>query len=129
MTNTALHLSLAMAVLLASCASEPALSKDPPSGTWSGDYGSDSFRREPISVDLRWNNASLGGMVHAGLRSLPLTKASFIKETGAISMEFDAEGNGGRLVHYVIEGKVDGNTMTGTWSHDNQHGDFRVTKQ
>ena len=44
-------------------------------------------------------------------------------------MEFDAEGNGGRTVHYVIDGKVDGDTMTGTWTHDDQRGDFRVMKE
>src|SRR5262249_4173939 len=72
---------------------------------------------------------NLAGAVHAGPRSLPLTKTSFMPETGAISMEFDAEGNGGRTVHYTIDGKVSGAVMTGTWTHDNQHGDFRVTKQ
>ena len=44
-------------------------------------------------------------------------------------MEFDAEGNGGRIVHYIVDGKVTGNTMTGTWTHDGQRGDFRATKQ
>jgi len=44
-------------------------------------------------------------------------------------MEFDAEGNRGRTVHYIIDGKVNGNTMTGTWAHDDEKGDFRVTKE
>jgi len=44
-------------------------------------------------------------------------------------MEFDAEGNRGRTVHYIIDGKVNGNTMTGTWTHDDEKGDFSVTKQ
>jgi hypothetical protein len=88
-----------------------------------------SGRGDPISVDLRWEDTSLRGVVHAGPRSLPLTKATFIPETGTISLEFDAEGNGGRTVHYVINGRVSGSTMSGTWTHDDQHGDFRVTKQ
>jgi 2-oxoglutarate dehydrogenase E2 component (dihydrolipoamide succinyltransferase) len=29
----------------------------------------------------------------------------------------------------VIDGKVDGNAMTGSWKHDDQNGDFKVTKQ
>jgi len=89
----------------------------------------DSERREPIRVDLHWEDDNLNGIVHAGPRSLPLSKASFNADTGSISMEFDAEGNGGRTVHYVIEGKVSANTMMGTWTHDGQRGDFRVSRQ
>jgi len=122
---------LAIALLLLSaCAPRPAaVSGEPPSGTWSGDYDAGSDRRESISVDLRWNGTNLRGAVQAGPRSLPLTKASYKSDTGDISMEFDAEGNGGRIVHYIVDGKVTGNTMTGTWTHDGQRGDFRVTKQ
>jgi hypothetical protein len=123
---------LAIAFLLVSCfscTSQPAVSTEPPTGRWSGDYEVSSGRRESISVELRWDDANLRGEVHSGFRSLPITKASFQRDTGAIALEFDAEGPGGRTVHYVIEGKVAGNTMTGTWTHDNQRGDFRVTKQ
>ena len=118
-------------ILLSACTPQPAASPSGqlPSGTWSGDYALESDRREPISVDLRWEGENLRGIVRAGPRSLPLTKASFKPETGAISMEFDAEGNGGRIVHYLIDGKLSGDMMTGTWNHDDQHGDFRVKKQ
>ena len=33
------------------------------------------------------------------------------------------------MVHYVIDGKVDGSTMTGTWKHDTVSGDFKITKK
>jgi hypothetical protein len=116
-------------LLLTACGPKPAASGNPPSGSWAGEYGPDASRREPITLDLTWENDNLRGVVHSGVRSLPLTKASFTPDTGAVAMEFDAQGNGGRIVHYVIEGKVSGNTMTGTWTHDDQRGDFRVTKQ
>jgi hypothetical protein len=119
----------AAVLFLAACASQPVVSNDAPSGTWSGDYGADSARRDPIRVELRWEDRNLRGVVQAGFRGLPITTASYKPETGAISIEFDAEGNGGRKVHYVIDGKVSGNTMTGTWTHDDQRGDFRVTKE
>ena len=128
MQNHTLCLTMAL-LLVAACASQTAVSNEAPSGTWSGDYGFDSGRREPIRVDLRWEDANLRGAVQAGPRSLPIAKASFKAETGAITLEFDAEGNGGRTVHYVIDGKVNGNTMSGTWSHDDERGDFHVTKQ
>jgi hypothetical protein len=123
-------LSLVVAVLLGcSKPAPPSASADTPSGMWSGSYDLASDRRESIGLDLRWEGDKLQGVVHAGTRSIPLTKASFQRDTGAISMEFDAEGNGGRTVHYVIDGKVDGNSMTGTWKHDDLKGDFKVTKQ
>ena len=130
MINKPLCVSFTIALLLLSaCTSQPAVSNQFPDGTWSGEYGLGPDRRESISVDLRWEDGNLRGIVHAGSRSLPLTKASFTAETGAISMEFDAEGNRGRIVHYTIDGKVNGNTMTGTWTHDDEKGDFHVTKQ
>ena len=116
-------------LLLAACTSKPAASNDSPDGTWSGDYGPNSDRRESITVDLQWEGANLRGVVKAGQRSLPIRKASFKPDTGDISIEFDAQGNGGQTVHYVIDGKVAGNTMTGTWTHDDQRGDFRITKK
>jgi hypothetical protein len=114
---------------LVSCSSQTGPSNTAPSGKWSGEYELSGDRSEPISVELNWEKENLRGIVHAGARSLPLTKAEFKPDSGAITMEFDTEGNGGRTVHYVIDGKVNANMMTGTWTHDDQHGDFRVTKQ
>src|SRR5262245_43634058 len=129
MFRKSLALCIALALLSACAAPKPAPSSNPPSGKWSGDYGSETGRRDPISVDLRWEDKDLKGVVNAGVRALPITKASFQPDTGAITLEFDAEGNRGQAIHYVIEGKVDGPSMTGTWSHDDQKGDFRVTRQ
>jgi hypothetical protein len=100
----------------------------PPSGTWSGDYGPDADRRDPVKLELKWEDTNLRGTVRAGTRSIDLSKASFKADTGVISLEFEAQANGSP-VHYVVEGKVDGDKMSGTWSHDGQQGDFRLTKQ
>jgi hypothetical protein len=120
-----------IALLLASCTTEPAApSADaPPSGRWSGDFGPDAVRRESVAVDLRWEGNNLNGAVKVGVRSIPLTKATFTPATGAITLEFDAQGSEGQPVHYVIEGKIEGDMMTGTWHHDDVSGDFRVTKE
>ena len=32
-------------------------------------------------------------------------------------------------IHYVIDGKVEKGTMTGSWTHDNRKGDFKITKK
>ena|SRR5206468_7896751 len=117
-------------LLVAGCASKPALSQnDAVSGTWTGDYGPSPDRRDPVSLELRWKDDKLSGTVRAASRSLPLSTASFKADTGAIAMEFDAPGNNGQTVHYKIEGKVEGNAMTGSWGRDGQSGDFHVTRQ
>ncbi|PYS21849.1 MAG: hypothetical protein DMG11_27425 [Acidobacteria bacterium] len=122
-------------LLLAACTAKTATPENqnpnqkPPGGTWSGDYGPDSYRREPIKVELRWEGSNLRGTIQAGVRDLEIKKASFKPETGAITMEFDAQGNNGQTLHYKIDGKVEGNVMKGTWSHDDQRGDFRVSRQ
>lgn len=121
--------SISMFLLLAACAPKAAgPSTALPSGRWSGDYGPDADRRDPVTLDLKWDNATLRGTVHAGPRSLDVSQAIFKPETGAIQLQFDAQANG-RAVHYVIDGKVEGNQMRGSWSHDDQKGDFRVTKE
>lgn len=125
-----LNLIVTAVLLLAGCAPKPVPSADDPlSGVWSGDYGPSPDSRDPVSLDLRWKDGELAGTVHAGSRSMRLSTASFKAETGDINLEFDAQGNGGQTVHYRIEGKVEGKTITGSWSHDAQKGDFRVTKK
>ena len=125
------NLSLAVGLLLlAACASvqAPAVPTAPPSGVWSGDYGPDPEHRDSVRLDLKWEDTNLRGTVHAGFRDLPLSNVSFRPETGMITMQFDAQGNNGQTVHYLIEGKIDGDAMNGTWSHDGQRGDFRLRK-
>ncbi len=76
---------------------------DPLTGTWTGDWGP-----TPNAVALQ--------------------KSTFDSKSGAVHMEADAKAPGGRTVHYLIDGKVDRNTMTGSWNHDNRNGDFKITK-
>jgi len=122
-------LALLAVFLLAACAPKPATSADLPAGKWSGDYGPDANSRDPVSLELKSADGKLEGTVHAGPRSLPLMNVSYKAETGAITMEFDAQGNGGRTVHYQIDGKIDGNTMAGSWTHDGERGDFKLMKE
>ena len=44
-------------------------------------------------------------------------------------MEADNTDRRGQTVHFVIDGKVDKGTMTGTWNHDVRKGDFKITKK
>ncbi|HEY2380496.1 MAG TPA: hypothetical protein VGK48_04870 [Terriglobia bacterium] len=120
--------SISIFMLLAACGPKAGPSTAPPSGRWTGDYGPNAERRDPITLDLKWDNTTLRGTVQAGTRSLDVTQAVFKPEMSAINIQFDAQANG-RTVHYVVDGKIEGNKMAGTWSHDGEQGDFQLTRQ
>ena len=104
---------------------------DPLSGTWTGDWGPSPSDRNDVTLVLKWDGKALTGNVTAGTNvsaPIPIQKATFDPKTGAVHMEADAMSRG-RSVHYVIDGKVDKNTMTGSWNHDNRKGDFKITKK
>jgi len=102
---------------------------DPLSGTWAGDWGPTPTHRNQATVELKWDGKNLTGNVNPGPNAVELKKATFDAKTNAIHFEADATSRRGGQVHYVIDGKVEGNTMTGTWNHDNLKGDFKITKK
>jgi hypothetical protein len=102
---------------------------DPLSGTWTGDWGPNEYDRNQVTVELKWDGQNLTGTVNPGPNAVELKKTTFDPKTGAIHMEADAASRRGGQVHYIIDGKVEGNNMTGSWSHDNRKGDFKIAKK
>lgn len=142
MRRSLLFLSiLSLVLILAACASEPATAPadeavtpapdataDSVSGTWTGDWGPTETHRNNVSLDLKLDGTNVTGSVNPGPDAVALTSGSFSPDTGMIKMEADAPGAGGATVHFMIEGKVEGTTMSGTWMHDDKKGDFKLTK-
>ena len=123
--------SFAVVACLLMVVSVFAQGSDPLSGTWTGDWGPSPSDRNDVTLVLKWDGKALTGNVTAGTNvsaPIPIQKATFDPKTGAVHMEADAMSRG-RSVHYVIDGKVDKNTMTGSWNHDNRKGDFKITKK
>ena len=106
---------------------------DPISGTWTGDWGPNPGDRNTVTVDMKFDGKALTGTVHSVNFQRPdvaLQKSSFDPKTGAVHMEADVPGaRGGAPVHFVIDGKLDKNSMTGSWNHGNSKGDFKLTKK
>ncbi len=102
---------------------------DPLSGTWTGDWGPSEQDRNQATVELKWDGKILTGTVNPGPNAVEIKNATFDPQSGAIHMEADAMSRRGSQIHYMIDGTVEGDTMTGTWSHDNRKGDFKITKK
>ena len=101
---------------------------DPLSGTWSGDWGPTATHRNQVTVQLCWNGSELTGIVNPDTDAIALTMASFDSETGELVLEAEAAYHGA-MTRYSMAGKLEGNTMMGSWKHDNTDGDFKLTKQ
>ena len=118
--------AVCLAVSASAFAQKP---KDPISGTWVGDWGPSPSDRNQVTVELKWDGKNLTGTVNPGPNAVELQKTSFDPKTGAVHMEADAKNRRGNPIHYLIDGKVEGDTMSGSWSHDNRKGDFRITRK
>ncbi len=121
-------LSLVCFILVVSLAVPGSLAQsDPVTGTWYGDWGPSQYDRNDVVVELTWDGSSLKGVVNPGPNAIELSNASFDPATGMVKMEADAQSFRGEI-HYTIEGTLDGDTIKGSWSHDNVNGDFTITK-
>ena len=120
---------LAACLVFAASAFAQKAGEDPMSGTWTGDWGPSPDDRNQVTVELKWDGKNLTGTVNPGENAVALQKATFDSKTGAVHFEADTKNRRGNPIHYVIEGKVAKGTMTGSWSHDNRKGDFKITKK
>ena len=121
--------SMLLVVTIAATGAPQKKAADPVTGTWSGDWGPSAGDRNQVTVELKLDGKTVTGTVNPGPNAVALVKSTFDAATSAIHMEADAKNRRGADIHYVIDGKVEGSTMTGTWNHDNRKGDFKITKK
>jgi hypothetical protein len=104
---------------------------DPLTGSWSGDWGPSQADRNQVTVDLKLQGTAVTGVVKTENRpEVPLSKGTFDATARTVKMEAEARNpRSGANVKYVIEGKLEGNTLTGSWNHDSTKGDFKLTRK
>jgi hypothetical protein len=104
---------------------------DPLTGTWAGDWGPNANDRNQVSVDLKLDGKTVTGVVKTtGRPEVTLSNSTYDAATRTVKMEAEARNpRSGATVKYVIEGKLEGSSMTGSWNHDNTKGDFKLTKK
>ena len=101
---------------------------DPISGTWTGDWGPTRLDRNPVTVNLKWDGKALTGNVNPGPNAIPIKNGTFDGKTNMLHMEADAR-RGSQVLHYVVDGKLVKDTLSGSWNHDNRKGDFKISKK
>ena len=104
---------------------------DPLTGTWSGDWGPNAQDRNQVTVDLKWDGKVLTGVVRTtGRPEVNLSNSTFDATTRTVKMEAEAKNTRTNAnIKYLIDGKLDGTTLSGSWNHDNVKGDFKLTKK
>jgi hypothetical protein len=122
---------LAALLVLSGCSSTTTstAAADPISGTWVGEWGPSPSRQTEVTVELKWDGTTLKGTVDPDRTPFELSKASFDPKTNAVRMELDGPNSRREMVHYVIEGKVTGTTMSGTFDRAGEKGTFKIHKK
>ena len=121
-----IHVVVAIVIgwVMAACV----FAQDPLSGNWKGDWGPSPGDRNQVTVVLKYDGKALTGTINPDSNAVKLTKATFDPKTGVVHMEAMTPGRGGSTYHYMIDGKLDKGTITGSWNHDTFKGDFKITK-
>jgi hypothetical protein len=126
LTTTAISICLFLCVASALAAQNKA--SDPLTGVWFGYYGTSPRDQAQVRLTLEWDGKVLMGEVTTGDEPYEIEKATFDAKTGALHMEVVTPGRGRGLYHYIIDGKVENDTITGLWHHESAKGDFQVKK-
>lgn len=118
-------------LVLSSCAPKESSSpaKDPITGTWSGEWGPSDDRQTEVTLELKWDGTALTGIINPGYNGIDLAKTSFDPKSGAVKMELDGPNSRREIVRYVIEGKVSGTSMSGTFDRAGERGTFKIEKK
>ena len=97
------------------------------SGTWTGEWGPNSFERSRVVAELKYDGKTVTGTIDPSSGPVTISKGTFNEKTGAIHLEADGRGRGGSRNHYVIDGKLEKGTITGTWKYEKGNGDFTIS--
>ena len=132
-TFVCLLVCLAVAIPMVAQQRATPAAADPLTGTWTGDWGPSAGDRNQVSVELKLSGTALTGTVKSTQPARPdvaLTKSTYTASTSAVHMEADSTSpRGGGAVHFIIDGKLAGTSMTGSWNHDATKGDFKLTRK
>lgn len=135
----------AMALALAAVAQEG----HPLTGTWYGDYGSGSLKRD-LTVVMKWDGRSVTGTINPGPAAAPIKSAALSITPGKpapegqqstqgtppifhVRFEVDTPNAAGTATATVFEGTIQNpvatnRRLTGTWTRGSDKGTFQIRR-
>jgi hypothetical protein len=130
-TLSVICLLACLVIAVPTLAQRGAAPADPLTGSWTGDWGPNAADRNQVTVDLKWDGKVLTGVVRTtGRPEVNLSNSTYDATTRTVKMEAEAKNQRTNAnMKYLIEGKLEGTTLTGSWNHDNTKGDFKLTKK
>ena len=123
MRSTVMSLGLVLCLSIAGLL----FAADTISGTWTGEWGPNTFERSQVVAQLKYDGKAVTGTIDPGSSSVTISKGTFNEKTGALHLEAEGRGRGGARNHYVIDGKLEKGTITGTWKYEKGNGDFTIS--
>ena len=105
------------------------LAADMITGNWAGEWGPNEIERSHVVAELKYDGKVITGTFNPGTNPATVSKGTFNEKTGMVHIEAEGRGRAGARLHYVIDGKLNKDKITGTWKYENGNGDFTITKQ
>jgi len=121
----------------------------PLTGTWYGDYGTGTLKRD-LTVVMKWDGRNISGMINPGANASPIKSAVMnitpgkpapegqSSTTGTppvfqVRFEVDTQNAAGGTDHIAFEGTIQnpvaGNRrISGTWTRGGERGTFQIRR-
>ena len=103
-----------------------------PADPISGEWGMDGlpFLKLQFDGNQTVTGTTIWRMSPTEYTTAAIAKGTFDPKTGTIRLEGEGKRpDNGKMAKYAIEGRVEGNTMSGTFTFDDNKGTFRFTKK
>jgi hypothetical protein len=114
----------------------PAMAQEghPMDGSWVGDWGPTKDQRNRVVVVMDWTGKELTATINPGANAIKAKTVRVNPADWSVHIEADGKDAQGRVVAYVIDGKIDdlgtyNRSIIGTWNAGATKGDFSITRQ
>jgi hypothetical protein len=107
----------------------------PAKGSWLGFWGPDSKQQHRVVLLLDWRDRALAGFFNPGPKQAPVTRAEIDYDTWTMTLEALVPATDGKPQRWVGTGKIENlgswtnRRWSGTYTHGNERGSFKVTLQ
>ena len=106
----------------------------PLKGSWLGAWEGNTTHSPDIVVVLNWDGKAITGTINPGVDNIAIKNATLNPDGWVVHFEAEGKDAGGRLVTYVVDGKIEnlhvpGRALTGKWKGPKESGVFKIVRQ